>query len=424
MSFYHTLADPLTKESMQIAKTVGRSLLNRGTWGTVGRVGEKLADKGGRVGSFGKGLTTTATGIGKASPWLLGYGMTGLYGDLTGKFDLPGSNLAFNLSTPMIGAAMSAGPLIQSMRLSGGKYDARIKEDAQQGARQAGSDWITATQRNGQAAYDPAAYQRLLQENNVDTSAADRYLNREPVQRPSWWRRFGNAFENPTGNVLPEVQQGIYDQLNKGASVEMEKEAMMAAARGAWRLSRGVGQEVARGSGFAKGPLGGELGNFLRSGRRAGMAGLRASAPANWMRAHPNAGKYAERGLNTAFIGLGGWGAYDALTSDKPYDEQAVMQEGYDGAQAGIRKGLAGMTAFERSMARMDPSLAVSRMEGKLPGSIANWERQNGQAYQPGFMGSLSQIGQAIGGSVGGAWNNRGTPGFYSYDSAGNTNYL
>ena len=409
MSFYHALADPLTKESMQIVKTVGRSLLNRGAWGTVGRVGEKLADKGGRVGSFGKGLATASRGMDKASPWLLGYGTAGMVGDVSGKYELPGSSLAFNIATPFLGAAMSAGPLIQSMRLAGGKYDAGIKEDAQQGARQAGTDWITATQRNGRAAYDPAAYQRLLQESGVDTTAADRYLNREPVHRPSWWRRIGNAFENPTGNVLPEVQQGIYDQLYKGASIEMEKAA--------WAQALKLGQRA-----FARSRSAG--GGVIGSGWRALGTTRSATPPAKWLRAHPNAGKYTNLGINTALMGLGGYGAYDALTSDKPYDEQAVMQEGYDGAQAGIRKGLAGMTPFERSMARMDPSLAIMRMDGQLPGSIANWEQQTGQAYQPGFMGSLSQIGKAIGGSVGGAWNNRGTPGFYSYDSAGNTNYL
>jgi hypothetical protein len=63
-------------------------------------------------------------------------------------------------------------------------------------------------------------------------------------------------------------------------------------------------------------------------------------------------------------------------------------------------------------------------MDGQLPGAIAGWEQQNGQAYQPGVLGALSQIGQSIGGAVSGAWNGRGTPGFYSYDGAGNANYL
>lgn len=409
MSYYHALADPLTKESMQLAKTLGRSLLNRGTWGTVGRVGEKLADKGGRMGVFGRGLSATSRGIGKASPWLLGYGLTGMYGDLTGKYDLPGSNLAFNISTPVLGAAFSAGPLIQSMRLSGGKYDARIKEDAQRGAQQAGTDWITATQRNGQAAYDPAAYQRLLQENNVDTSAADRYLNGDPVKRPNWWRRFGNAFENPMGNVLPEVQQGIHDQMRKGASAEMEKEA--------WAKALKLGQRA-----FARSRSAG--GGVIGSGWRALGTARSAAPPSKWLRAHPNVGKYTGHGVNAAFLGLGGYGAYDALTSEKPYDEQAVMQEGYDGGQAGIRKRLAGMTPFERRMAQMDPSLAVLRMDGKIPGAIANWEQQNGQAYQPGVMGSLSRIGKSIGGAATGAWNDRGKPEFYSYNSAGSADYL
>lgn len=411
MSFYHELADPLTKEAMPLLKTVGRSLLNRGAWGTAARAGEKLVERGGRLGQAGGYLATGAGAMQKASPYLLGYGLTGLVGQVSGKFDLPGSSLAFNAAAPGWGALTAAAPAIQSARLATGKYNDQIKADAQRGATQAGTDWITATQRNGQTAYDPAAYTRMLQENGFDTEAADRYLDGGPAQQPGWYRRLGNVFENPMGNVMPEVQRGIYDQLHKGAS-EMEKEAMAAAAKAAWKLSRSVG---------AAAP---EFANFARSGLRAGKAGWQASAPSMYMRANPWAAKLPGRALNTAFIGSSLYGIGDAATSEKPYDEAQVIQAGYDGGQAGIRQGVAGMTPFQRQMVKWDPSLAVQRMEGQLPGAIAGWEQQNSQAYQPGFLGAMSQFGQSIGGAASAAWNVRGTPEFYNYDGEGAAKYL
>lgn len=407
MSHYHVLANPLTKEAMPLVRAAGRSLMSKGLWRTAARGGEKLAERGGALGHAGTALQTGASAMHKASPYLAGYGLAGMVASPFG-YDLPGSSLAFNVGAPGWGALTVAPNAIRSARLAGGGYNDAIKQDVQRGAQQAGTDWITATQADGRNAYDPASYQKFLQDNAVGTSGADRYLGNEPVQQQNWWHRLGNTFENPTGNVMPAVQQGVYDQMRKGAS-EMEKEAWSLAAKAvapAFRASRAAG-----------------AGN-ARSGYRALRQGFRELPPAQFLRAHPNVGKWGGRALTTGFIGLSAVDGYDAATSEKPYDEQQVMQEGYDGGQAGIRQGLAGMTPFQRRMAQFDPSLAVQRMDGKLPGAIANWEQQSGQTYQPGILGSLSQVGQSVGGAVSGAWNGRGTPGFYSYDGAGNTNYL
>ena len=425
MSSYHALSDPITKEAMPLLKTVGRSLLNRGTWGTAAHAGAKLALKGGRMGQAGGYLATGAGAMQKASPLMLGYGLAGMAGDVSGKFELPGSSLALAAATPFWGALSAAPGAIRSGRLATGGYDDAIKQDAQRGAQQAGTDWITATQADGRNAYDPTAYRQFLQANSIDTTGADRYLSGGPAERPNWWHRLGNAFDNPTGNVMPEVQRGIYAQMRKGASGgELEKAAMAAAAKAAWNLSRAVGGSAMRGVGLAKGPMGSELANFARSGLRSAGAGWQAGAPSQFRRAHPNIGKWGGRAATAGFVGLSAIDGFGAATEEKPYDELAVQQEGYAGGQAGIRQGLAGMTPFQRRMAQFDPSLAVQRMDGQLPGAIANWEQQNGQAYQPGFLGSISQIGKAIGGAASGAWNGRGTPGFYNYDGAGNTNYL
>lgn len=387
MSHYHALANPLTKEAMPLVRAAGRSLMSKGLWRTAARGGEKLAERGGALGHAGSAISTGANALHKASPYLAGYGLAGMVASPFG-YDLPGSSLAFNVGAPGWGALTVAPSAIRSARLAGGGYNDAIKQDAQRGAQQAGTDWITATQADGRNAYDPASYQKFLQDNAINTSGADRYLGGNPVQHQNWWHRLGNTFENPTGNVMPEVQQGIYDQMHKGAS-EMEKEAM----------------------------------SMLKNIPKA-YGALRAAGGGRLVSGYKALGKIPGRTLTTGFLGLSALDGYDAATSEKPYDEQQVMQEGYDGGQAGIRQGLAGMTPFQRRMAQFDPSLAVQRMDGKLPGAIANWEQQNGQAYQPGMLGSLSQFGQSVGGAVSGAWNGRGTPGFYSYDSAGNTNYL
>ena len=410
MSHYHALSTPMEKEAMPLLRAAGKSLLSKGFWRTAARGGEKLSQSGNRFAHLGGGIQTGANAMRKASPFLTGYGIAGMAASPFG-YDLPGSSLAFNLGAPGWGALTVAPNAIRSARLATGGYNDAIKQDAQRGAQQAGTDWITATQSDGRNAYDTNTYRQVLPE----------YLGGTPVQRPSWWHRLGNAFENPTGNVMPEVQQGIYDQLHKGAA--MEKEAM-AAAKAAWKLSRAIGSNAARGHGLASGPMGAQFGNFGRSALSAGKAGWQAGTPSMFLRAHPNVGKWGGRALTTGFVGLSAVDGYDAVTSDKPYDEQQVMQEGYDGGLSGIRQGLDGMTPFQRRMVQFDPSLAVQRMDGQLPGTIANWEQQNGQAYQPGVLGTLSQFGQTVGGAVSGAWNGRGTPGFYSYDGAGNTHYL
>ena len=404
MSHYHALVNPLTKEAMPLVRAAGRSLMSKGLWRTAARGGEKLSQSGSRFAHLGGGIQTGASAMRKASPWMTGYGVAGAVGAPFG-YDLPGSSLMLGLGAPGWGLAAAVPGAVRSGRLATGDYNDAIKQDAQRGAQQAGTDWIAATQADGRNAYDPASYQKFLQDNAVITSGADRYLGGDPVRRPNWWHRLGNTFENPTGNVIPEVRQGIHDQMRKGASA-MEKEAMAAAAKAAWTLARGAGR--------------GRVG----SGLSATGAGWGASAPGKFLKARPSVGKWGGRALTTGLIGLSAVDAYDAVTSEKPYDEQQVMQEGYDGGQAGIRQGLAGMTPFQRRMAQFDPSLAVQRMDGQLPGAIANWEQQNQRAYQPGVLGTLSQVGQSIGGAVSGAWNGRGTPGFYSYDGAGNTNYL
>lgn len=405
MSPYLALAGPSKEAALGggLLRRGAKSLFRNGFWSTAARGGEKLVARGGRGAILGKGIAGTANTVKKVSPVLGAYGMAGMVADPFG-YDLPGSELAFNTAMPGWGALVSAPGAIRSGRLASGDYDAAIKEDAQAGARYAGQHFIEATQRDGRTAYDADSFKKFLDANGIDTRSAERYTNGEPLPRPSWWHRLGNTFNDPTANVIPHVQQGILDQMNKGASDEMEKQAWMAAARGAWKLRRAVGSSAARGVGLGKGALGAETGN------RAHAAWDATKAVA---KARPTFNRVAGGAFTTAMVGSSALDGYDAVTSDKPYDEERIQQEGYDGAQAAIRDRLSKLTPFERRMAQMDPSLSVNRLEQQMPGSIAGWEQQKGQPYQQGILGSVSQ-----------AWQGRGTPEFYSTDSSGNRHYL
>lgn len=412
MSSYHALAK---SAAPGLLKAVGKTLMSKGLWGVAEKGGERLARHGGKIGKLGQGLASTSRGVQKASPLLMTYGAAGMVGDATGSYDLPGSEFAFNIGMPGIGLAMAAAPAIRTARLSTGKYNDDIEADVRAGASQAGQDWITATHRDPTTARDAGAFQRYLQENGADTTVADRYLSGHPVQRQGWWKRLGHAVSDPTQLVMPQVQQGIYDQLHKGAADEMEKVAWALAARaaqGAWTAARALAPKAKLfGAGTKMAPQTGLWGSA--------KGALRAGAETT------GAGRLAYRGMdkipkgilghamNTGFVGYGVYEGANALSEDKPYDELTIQQEGYDGAQAGIRDRLAKMTPFERQMAQFDPSLAVGGLEKAMPGTIAAWEASTGQKYQPGFMGGIQQ-----------AWQNRGTPTYYSHDSTGERRYL
>jgi hypothetical protein len=206
------------------------------------------------------------------------------------------------------------------------------------------------------------------------------------------------VFENPTGNVIPEVRERIHSQMFKGASLEKNAfwgSAARLAGRSAWQSLRGQGK------------------NVVSAGWGAAKANMGATAPGRFLARHPNIGKWGGRTLNAGMLGLAAYDTADAVGSETPYDQTAVQQEGYDGAQAAIRHQLSNLTPFQQHMARLDPSLAVNALEGRLPGSVAAWEQANGMSYQPGFLSGIQN-----------AWTGRGNPTYYSYDAGGNEHYL
>ena len=376
------------------ALNVGKSLFTKGVWQTAAKGGARLAARPGAMGTVGRGIETTANGMRRASMPLLAYGAAGMGADAMG-YNLPGSDLAFNAATPGWGAMMVAPSAIRSGRLASGNYNDAIAADAQQGAGWAARDWIEATHNDPAAAYDPAAYRGLMQGGGFDQTGVDRYLQNRPVPQQGWWNRLGNAFEDPTANVIPEVQRRIQGQLHKGAS--MSKEAMAAAAKAAWQLSRAASP--------------GMMSAVTKAAPAAAKAGLKATPVIG-----PHMGnirRYGGHAITAGFLGSGAYSAGQAYTEEKPYDVTAVQQEGYDGAQAGIQQRLGDLTPFQRYMAKFDPSLAVNRMEQAMPGSIQAWEQQYGRTYQPGFLGRMQN-----------AWQGRSKPNYFSYDSTGATHYL
>lgn len=408
MSRYHDLAGPMEKEAMPLLRAAGRSLLTKGVWGSAAKAGEKLALRGGRTGQWGQRLTSGANAMKRISGPMMAYGAAGMVGDVTGAYDLPGSTLAFNIGMPGIGLAAAVPAAIRSARLAGGGQNEAIANDARAGARQAGVDWIDASQDDGRTAYDPVAYQKYLQGYGMDTSQADRYLNGNPVPQRNWWQRLGDSVTDPTQAMMPEVQRQIYDQMRKGAS--MEKVAWAAAMKAAWKGSRAV-IPAALSPTYKAGPSAG----LWRSGRNAIRAGVDTTTSGRFInRQLDKVPGGAFNALTTVpFVGYGVIDGIRALGEDQSYDSDAVQQEGYAAAQAAIRERMAKMSPWERQMVQFDPSLAVQGLENKMPGSIAGWEQQRGQAYQPGILSGVRQ-----------AWSGRGTPEFYSYDGAGNANYL
>ena len=321
-----------------------KNLVRSGVWKTVGTAAAKHVAKPGVGGSAARALQGTANVLGgKVGTALGAYGMAGMVSPLAGV-NLPGSSLLMNVAMPGWGAAFTAPSLISSARLNSDATKKKIADDAQAGARNAASDFISLTSYDPRTASDANQYRKLLQQNGVDSKAADEYLKGTRAKPMSRWETLGNLFENPDGLVGHEVRKQVQDALHKQAGI------------------------------------GSVLGKALP-----------------WIG------------------GLGSAGAIGhALLSDKPYDAEAVKQEGYAGAQAGIQKRLGEMNALERMAVKLDPTLAIQGLDKKLPGSIKAWEQRSGMKHRPGMLSSVANY-----------WNSGGgEPEFYQYDASGNRHYL
>ena len=327
-----------------------KSLYNNGVWGTASKLAERGVAQKGAVGSLARGTKSVADHMNGPIGTGLGlYGMAGMTAPLTG-IDLPGSSLAMNVGMPGIGAAYTAGSLINTARLGSKKNQLAIRRDAEEGARSAGADFISGVDMDPGVTQGAGQYRKFMTDHGVDFKGADTYRDNAYARPMGKWKMLQSAFENPQDIVNHRVRSAIQDQLSKHAGIGS------------------VLGKVWNGAGHVMKPL---------------MVG-------------------------GAAVGLG-----DAILSDKPYDAEAVQAEGRSGAQAGIQKRLDAMTPMERFGARLDPSLAAQAAEKRIPGSIAAWEKQTGQKFQPGLIASTME-----------AWRTGGKPKFYSTDAAGNRRYI
>ena len=105
-----------------------------------------------------------------------------------------------------------------------------------------------------------------------------------------------------------------------------------------------------------------------------------------------------------------------SLLSEKPYDETQAQSRGYAGATTKLQDKLNGMTGMQRFLVGLDPSLMTRQIEQQMPGTLAQWEQNNGQKYQPGFLGKMT------GGMPG--EDPTANVSYYQMDAAGQRKYL
>lgn len=117
-------------------------------------------------------------------------------------------------------------------------------------------------------------------------------------------------------------------------------------------------------------------------------------------------------GLKALTIGGATLGLGNAVLGKKPYDENAIQNEGYAAAQAAIQDRLKNMSSFERMALRWDPTLAVDAVGKKFPGAVKEWEGKFGP-LQRGMLASIKNN-----------FTNPAAAKFYSTDAGGNRNFI
>lgn len=259
------------------------------------------------------------------------YGFGGLGASALG-YDLPGSDLALNITTPGLGALFTAPNLISSARMTRPANQAKLLEDTQAGAREAVGDMMSVAQSDPRYASKADLYRQFMNQYSPESSAlADRY-SKGNVAPMSNFNKVRSAFSDSQALINDQIDQKIPEMMNKIGSVE--KSGMLAA---------------------------------LKNGAKAVGTGAGHALP--WL------------------FGAGGLaGVGSAIMSDKPYDEVAVRQRGYAAAQAALQKKIQNMNGFERMALQFDPSIIGQQAEKVLPGTISQWEGRSGQKYQPGLI--------------------------------------
>lgn len=303
------------------------NLVRGGVWK---HIAERTAPKGlmGRAARlFHNPITDKSTVLSKA---LTGYGLTGLGAQFAG-YDLPGSNLAFNLSTPILGSLFTAPSLVTAMRANTAANKQKLQEDLQLGARNAGSDMMSLGYADPKFLTQPGLAQQYLRQNDPATAKlVDQYSSGtyKPMTR---LHRMQSLMENPQELINNQVDKHMHGMLAPTNNFGLNKSGMAKAI----------------GTGF--------------------------SHAFPWL-------------FPTLGVGMLG----HSILSDKPYDEAAIRARGYAGGQTKIQQELSGLNGAERFALQLDPSLFATKLEAKMPGVIGQWEQQNKQQFRPGMISGLT----------------------------------
>lgn len=306
-----------------------KSVFHNGTWHTLGKLADKGVHRADWVGATARGakpVTNFLSGevggkLGLASKGLMGYGLTAMVPGL----DLPGNELAMNISTPILGAAFSAPSIISAARASSDKGKAAIKGDVTTGSRAAINDFMSGLNANPQIVQNKGMYRKFMEDNGIKFDQADAYAKNSYTDPMGKFKSIQNLFSDSQQNISHETRRQIQEQFNKQATIS-----------------------------GALGKLG-----------RGAMTAFKYGTPP-----------------------LAAYGIYDATTRDKAHDEQLTQQEGYAATQAAIQKKMDGLSKMERFALKMDPTLAAQKMDELMPGSIKRWEAQTGNKFQPGLIAS------------------------------------
>lgn len=344
------------------------NLVRNGVWKTIGAKSDKAIGAAQRAGQQAPALPRAGSAVskvmgGKVGKGLMGYGLAGMVGDISGKYDLPGSQLAFNTVMPGFGALFSAPGLITAARMSSQKNKDLLRDDLFTGARLAGGDLMSLTNADHRIATSPGMYSAYMKNYQPELGGIAEQYARGGYKPLSTWGKLKSLFTDSQDLINDKVDHKIHQALagpprwlGKSAS-EMEKAAIIGA------LGKGLGY----------------LGKALP-----------------WA---------------TGAVGVGMVG-HSALR-EKPYDVDQVQGRGYAGAQAKMQSKLDNMSAFERLAVRLDPSLLAGRIESSLPGTIGQWEANTGNKHRPGWLSNFK--------------NSNGKPGagkYYQVDANGRRHYV
>ena len=292
-----------------------KSMWNGGAWKTLSSAANKGVNQTGMLGRLSRFAKPIANSMaGRVGGALGAYGIIGGVANSALGTNLPGTTLAANIGTPILGAMQTAGNLITGARAGSEKGRAAIKTDLEAGAQRAAQDYISGLHIDPNITNDADSYRNFSEQIGRGMQGADTYTNNgyKPL---TGFSKLQSLFGNPNELIQNQVRDQVQQQLPG--------------------MMKGAG-----------------IGSLAGSAMRHGFTAL---------------------GIGGAALGLAG-----SVFGKKTHDTAAIQDEGYAAAQAAIQNRLKGMSRWERMAARWDPSLAGNAIAEKFPNAMKDWESQYG----------------------------------------------